>query len=256
MIGFIIIGLSAAMIPTREMPWVSIMLRDVGMILLAGIFFPFFYILRSGAHFDEFGLTLKRWHIVLPINLILGGLLLLLFVSEKPPEGIRFDLITFTKITYIFMAGVFEVIFFYSFQRTLFEQAFGIIPGIFLAALFYSLHHVGFQPEFGKLFFVGLMYAVVFRLGNSALMIYPFFWGVGGCYDVLVQSQEVSPILYSGIRSIFLTISIFAMIILAWKSANLSKHEWHSDAPFDKPVLSEPLPFDKLRGNGESKGSG
>jgi hypothetical protein len=73
-----------------------------------------------------------------------------------------------------------EVVFFYSFQRTLFERAFGIIPGIILAALFYSFHHLGFQPEFGKLFFVGLMYATTFRLGNSAFMIYPFFWGVEG----------------------------------------------------------------------------
>ena len=117
------------------------------------------------------------------------------------------------------MAGAFEVLFFYCFQRTLFEQAFGMIPGIILAALFYSFHHIGFQPEFGKLLWVGLMYAVVSRLGNSAFVIYPFFWGVGGCYDVLVQSQKVSPIFYSGIRSIYLTISIVAMIIWAWKSA-------------------------------------
>ena len=218
-VGLVVLGLSAAMIPAREMPWANILLRDVGMVLFAGIFLPLFHILRSGGHFDEFGLTLKRWHIGLPINLILGSLLLDRFLLENPPGGIQFDFITFTEIIYIFMAGVFEVVFFYSFLRTLFERAFGIIPGILLAALFYSFHHLGFQPEFGKLFFVGLMYAIVFRIGNSALLIYPFFWGVGACYDVLVQSEVVSPILYSGIRSLYLTISIFAMILWFWKYA-------------------------------------
>ncbi|MEW6406140.1 MAG: hypothetical protein AB1649_30515, partial [Chloroflexota bacterium] len=59
--------------------------------------------------------------------------------------------------------------------------------GIVLAAGFYSFHHAGFQPEFVKLFFVGLMYMSVFRTTRSLLILYPLFWGVGACWDVLVQ---------------------------------------------------------------------
>ncbi|MBI4744442.1 MAG: hypothetical protein HY776_06455 [Actinobacteria bacterium] len=219
--GFVVFALSAAMIPAHEMPWAGILLRDIGMIFTAGIAFPLYYLLLSGSNFTEFGLTLKKWYIVFPINFVLGILLLLSFVSENSPIGFRFDLLTLAKVIYILLAGIFEVIFFYSFQRTLFERSFGIVPGIVLASLFYSLHHIGFQPEFGKLFFVGLMYASVFRLGNSAFLIYPFFWTVGAAYDVLIQSREVSPILYPEIRSLYLIVLILAVVIWAGRSAKL-----------------------------------
>jgi len=217
--GIIVFALSAAMIPFRETPWFSIVLRDVGMIFMVGIIFPLYYILRSGGNFAEFGLTLKRWYIVLPIDFVLGILLLFLFLSKTPPFGFCFDALTLARATYILLAGIFEVVFFFGFQRTLFERAFGIVPGIVLAAFFYAVHHLGFQPEFGKLFLVGLMYATVFRLGNSAFLIYPFFWGVGACYDVLIQSQEVSPILHPGIRSLYLAVLILVVMIWTWKNA-------------------------------------
>ena len=216
--GLVVLGLSALMIPTREIPWLNIMIRDIGMIFLVGIFFPILYMKRSGRPFSEFGLTLGRWYLVFPINFVLGVLLLLLLISENPGVPFRFDGNNLENISFIMLAGVFEVVFFYSFQRTLFERAFGVIPGIILAALFYSFHHIGFQPEFGKLFFVGLMYAITFRIGNSAFMIYPFFWGVGGCYDVLVQSQKVLPILFPGLRSLYLGILILGLLIWTFRS--------------------------------------
>jgi hypothetical protein len=215
--GLIVLALSVAMIPTRDIPWIAIIVRDIGMIFLVGILLPLLFIHRSGNTFAEFGLTFKRWYIYSLINFALGGLLLLLFISETHPRDVPFDVSIGLKLSYILLAGIFEVVFFYSFQRTLFERAFGIVPGIILAALFYSLHHAGFQPEFGKLFFVGLMYASAFRIGNSLFLIYPFFWGVGGCYDVLVQSHAVSTIMYPGIRSLYLGILILAAVIWIWK---------------------------------------
>lgn len=220
--GLVVLALSAAMIPVHKVPWAGIILRDIGMIFAAGIAFPLYYILRSGGNFAEFGLTLKKWYIVFPVNFLLGMLLFFFFVSENPTVGFQFNLLVLVKVIYILLAGIFEVIFFYSFQRTLFERSFGIIPGIILASLFYSLHHIGFQPEFGKLFFVGLMYASVFRLGNSVFLIYPFFWVVGAAYDVLIQSQEVLPILYSGIRSLYLIVLISAAVIWVRRTQNYS----------------------------------
>jgi membrane protease YdiL (CAAX protease family) len=119
------------------------------------------------------------------------------------------------------MALVFELIFFYAFLRTLFEQAFGIVPAVILTALFYAFHHIGFQPEYGKLIFVGVLYATVYRLGNSALLIYPFFLGVGGTYDVLIQSKAVSPILFPEIRTLYLAVLILAALIWTWKKAKV-----------------------------------
>jgi membrane protease YdiL (CAAX protease family) len=211
--GFLVLGLSWAMIPTRGIPWLSIIIRDELMIFLVGIAFPVWYIHRTGNDYEAFGLTLRHWHIYLIINLILSILLFLLFLSGSPlPSDFGIGASELWQILFIMLAGVFEVVFFYSFLRTLFERAFGIIPAILLAAGFYAFHHIGFQPEYAKLFPIGLIYAITFRLGNSALLIYPFFWGVGGCYDVLIQSQVVSEIQYPEVRSMVL-VAILAMSI-------------------------------------------
>jgi len=183
------------------------------MILLFGIGIPLL-IINKEKNYKEYGLHLSKWYIFLPINLILGILLLLMFLKESPlPSDFTFTNDIIWKIIYIMIAGIFETIVFYSFIRTTIERSFGIIPAILAAAMFYSFHHAGFQPEFGKLLFVGILYAAIFRIGNSALLIFPFFWGVGGCYDVLIQSKEVSEIVYPEIRSIILFIGICSIVI-------------------------------------------
>jgi membrane protease YdiL (CAAX protease family) len=75
----------------------------------------------------------------------------------------------------LLVPGVFEVFFYYAFMRTIFEKAFGIIPAIILTAIMYSFHHIGFQPEFGKLIFVGILMASIFRMGGNFLIIFPLF---------------------------------------------------------------------------------
>lgn len=224
--GLVVIALSLAMIPARMVPWIQIILRDIMMIYVVGILFPLLYIQGSTHTFRAFGLSLKRWYIFLPISLVLAVLMLIMFLSENPPPpDFNYNRDLLLKLAFLLLAGIFEVVFFYSFLRTLFERAFGIVPGIVLAALFYAFHHVGFQPEFGKLIFVGLLYATVFRLGNSALLIYPFFWGIGASYDVLIQSQVISPILYPGIRSLYLSVLILIVVIWAWRKVKIEQSQ-------------------------------
>ncbi|MBN2352403.1 MAG: hypothetical protein JXD23_07530 [Spirochaetales bacterium] len=211
-IGIIIVLLSIAMIYVRENNFITIIIRDIVMILLFGIGIPLLLINKE-KNFKEYGLHFNNWYIFLPINLILGILLLLMFLKKSPlPSDFTFTNDIIWKIIYIMLAGIFETIVFYSFIRTVIERSFGIIPAILVAAIFYSFHHAGFQPEFVKLLFVGILYATVFRIGNSALLIFPFFWGVGGCYDVLIQSKEVSEIVYPEIRSMILLLGISIII--------------------------------------------
>lgn len=212
--GVVVLGLSAAMLPFENWPWVKIAIRDVGQILLVGIFCPLAYIQRSGKDWAEFGFSFKKWTILLPINLVLGVLLFLMFLSESPPPAdFRLNALTIWSVAYVMLALCFELVFFYAFLRTLFERAFGIVLAIILTALFYAFHHIGFQPEYGKLVFVGLLYATTYRIGNSALLIFPFFLGVGGIYDVLIQSQVVSPILYPEARTLYLAAAILATLV-------------------------------------------
>lgn len=172
----------------------NIILRDVLMILILGFFTPIYYILIiKKKNLSVLGLHKNKLIASLVINIITGISLLAMFISENT-EDIVFNINSFYAMTYIFAAGVFEMVFIYGFLRYEFERAFGILPAILITAIFYSLHHAGFQPEFTKLFFVGIMYVTVFYFTYSIFSIFPFFWGVGAVWDVLVNSEAGSQI--------------------------------------------------------------
>ena len=134
------------------------------------------------------GIHKKKLAASLAINVITAISLLAMFIS-KNTEDIVFNINSFYAISYILVAGIFEMVFIYGFLRYEFERAFGILPAIFITAIFYSLHHAGFQPEFTKLFFVGIMYVTVFYFTHNIFAVFPFFWGVGAIWDVLVNSE-------------------------------------------------------------------
>lgn len=186
--GFLMILLSMAM-TWLEGEIANIILRDALMIVLLGFFTPLYYIVVVKKQSPAvLGLHKNRLAASLAINVVAGGALLAMFIS-KNTEEIVFTLGSFYAMTYIFAAGIFEMVFIYGFLRHELERAFGILPAIFLTAVFYSLHHAGFQPEFAKLFFVGVMYVTVFYFTRSIFALFPCFWGVGACWDVLVNSD-------------------------------------------------------------------
>jgi len=172
----------------------NIILRDVCMILLLGFVTPIYYILIvKKKNLSVLGIHRNKLIVSLGINVIAGVSLLAMFISNRT-EDIRFDINSFYAITYILVAGIFEMVFIYGFLRYECERAFGILSAIFITAAFYSLHHAGFQPEFSKLFFVGIMYVTVFYFTHNIFSIFPFFWGIGAVWDVLITSEAGSQI--------------------------------------------------------------
>ena len=209
------VALSLALVPLAGHPLLAALVRDVAQVALLGIWLPLLFVLRTGSSIADFGFTLRRGWTFLAINLALAAALLFQQLrSSPPPAGFQWDAANLWRAGYVGVSLVFELIFFYGFLCTLFERAFGVVAGIVLAAVFYAFHHAGFQPEFAKLFFVGVLYATVFRIGNSALLILPFFLGVGGVYDVLLKSKAVAVIEYPEWRSIAL--ALFMAATFAW----------------------------------------
>lgn len=191
--GLIMVLLSIAMtVLNSEIG--NIILRDILMILFLGFFTPIYYIsIIKKKNLSVLGLHKNKLTVSLAINAITGISLLAMFIT-KNTKDIVLNLNSFYATTYILVAGIFEMVFIYGFLRYEFERAFGILPAVLLTAIFYSLHHAGFQPEFTKLFFVGLMYVTVFYFTQNIFSIFPFFWGVGAIWDVLVNSEAGSQI--------------------------------------------------------------
>ncbi|MBD5395453.1 MAG: CPBP family intramembrane metalloprotease [Lachnospiraceae bacterium] len=186
--GLIMVLLSIAM-TLFDFEISNIILRDLLMILFLGFFTPLYYILIiKKKNLSVLGIHKNKLAASLAINVIAGSSLLAMFIS-KSTENLVFNINSFYAISYILVAGIFEMVFLYGFLCYEFERAFGILPSILITAIFYSLHHAGFQPEFAKLFFVGIMYATVFYFTRNIFSIFPFFWGVGAVWDVLVNSD-------------------------------------------------------------------
>lgn len=191
--GLTMIVLSLLMIPFGSNSImdtvISFIFRDVLMIFGLGIVLVTIYIEKKGKEAaSELGFTKHKWILSLIINLVLAAGLLAVFLKDQVPENV-FSLKNLYGASYILVAGIFEMTFIYGFLRMSFEKAFGIVPAIILTSVFYSLHHAGFQPEFLHLFLVGLMYCGVFYITKNMLIIFPFFWGVGALWDVLVSSE-------------------------------------------------------------------
>lgn len=185
--GFIMVLLSMAM-TLFDSEISNIILRDILMILFLGFLTPIYYLLIiKKKSLSVLGIHKNKLIASLAINVIAGISLLAMFIS-KNTEEIVFNINSFYAITYILVAGIFEMVFIYGFLRYEMERAFGILPAILITAIFYSFHHAGFQPEFAKLFFVGMMYVIVFCFTHNIFSIFPFFWGVGAIWDVLVNS--------------------------------------------------------------------
>ena len=191
-------------------------LRDLIMIFCLGFAVPLYYVLIiKKESIKELGITTDKWIVSLVASIVLAILLLFQFMSEAGELGqeILLNSNAIGPIFYLMVAGIYEVLFFYVFMRQRFENAFGIIPGIVLAALFCSLSHVGFQPEFVKMFFVHAFFMSVFRTTKNPLVVYPFFWGVGACWDVLVTFGAIDRLEDAWIKGVVVLILMVIFII-------------------------------------------
>lgn len=194
-----------------------------GTILIFGIAVPLFYTkIIKGQNIEQVGITEER----LGISLILGILLTLIQIKLT---FIDMDIPTVNQliplITMILAVGLFENIFFRGFIQLKLEKHFGIIPAIVLGSTIYSLYHIGYGMTWNEmyvLFYVGLFYAVVFRLTKNILILYPFLTPSGALYtnirEGLVLPFEAS---YGFIIIIILSITV----IIALKKLSIKTYK-------------------------------
>lgn len=183
--GILCILLGYLLIVFRKRRTARFVFRDILTVFGLGGLLPFWWIKSHSLSFNDFGLLGKNWIWAVPANIILAFLLSITFFFEAKRKGQRLDFSGKGGTVFYLMVGVlFETLFFYSFLRQLFEQAFGIISALLLTSVFYSLHPIGLEEqmkgatygqELRKLFFVGLMYSTTFRIFNSALESFHFF---------------------------------------------------------------------------------
>lgn len=78
--------------------------------------------------------------------------------------------------------GFFEAVFWRGWVLLRLEEAFGVVPAVLVGSALYAAYHIGYgmpASEMLFLFFVGLMFAVAFRITKSVFVLWPIFQPTG-----------------------------------------------------------------------------
>jgi hypothetical protein len=123
----------------------------------------------------ELGLTTRRWKISLAAQAVLAALLYFATLAQVqlPPIEQLLPLVALSLTI-----GFFEAVFWRGWVLLRLEESFGIIPAILLSSVLYAAYHIGYGMPLSEmvfLFFVGVMFAVVFRCTKSILILWPAF---------------------------------------------------------------------------------
>ncbi len=131
--GFVVIGLSLLMKVDfkNDILIGGFLIRDLLMIFGVGVAFVILRISKIG-NFKEFGIKKDKWWLALTINIVLAIALFTLMSFGLDLSTLTLNTATITRIIFILLAGIFECLFFYTYQRVVFEKAFGKLMAIIL----------------------------------------------------------------------------------------------------------------------------
>jgi len=160
---------------------------------------------------SDLGLTTQR----LALSL---GLQVVFFFVVNVPRLLDFQLPSWQQflplLTLALTIGFFEAVFWRGWVQLRLEESFGMIPGILIASLLYSLYHIGYgmpSSEMVFLFFIGIMFAAVFRLTRSVLILWPIFQPTGQLITLLSDGLPLPLLAALGFVEV-----LAVMFVLVW----------------------------------------
>lgn len=131
-------------------------------------------------------------------------------------------------LTLALAIGFFEAVFWRGWVQLRIEAAFGVLPGIVLGAALYAAYHIGYGMPFSEmifLFFIGLMFAAVFRLTRNIFILWPLFQPMGQLIT-LTKDQLTLPLL----SALGFVEVLIAMLVLVWLAGRYArKHQSEQD---------------------------
>ncbi len=117
--------------------------------------------------------------------------------------------------------GFFEAIFWRGWVLLRLEEAFGVIPAILLGSVLYAAYHLGYgmlTSEMIFLFFIGVMFAVVFRLTKSIFILWPIFQPMGQLVTLIKDGLSLPLLASLGFIEV-----LIAMGVIIWLAARYEK---------------------------------
>jgi membrane protease YdiL (CAAX protease family) len=179
---------------------------------LFGIGVPLFWmVVVHRRPLADLGITTRRVGMSIVFQLIFAALLYLGTMAkvEIPPVEQLVPLVALTLTI-----GLFEAIFWRGWVLLRLEESFGLIPSILLGSLLYAAYHIGYAmpiDEMVFLFFIGVMFAVIFRLTKSIFILWPVFQPMGQLVTLIRDGLTLPLISTLGFFEV-----LIAMGVLIW----------------------------------------
>ena len=117
--------------------------------------------------------------------------------------------------------GFFEAFFWRGWVLLRLEESFGIIPAILLGSAVYAAYHIGYgmpSSEMVFLFFIGITFALAFRLTKNVFILYPIFQPMGQLV-ILIKDKLTLPLA----ASIGFFEVLIVMFVLVWLAGRYQK---------------------------------
>lgn len=110
--------------------------------------------------------------------------------------------------------GFFEAFFWRGWVLLRLEEAFGLVPAILIGSLLYALYHIGYGMPFSEiafLFWIGVLYAVCFRITRNIFILWPIFQPMGQLVTLLRDGLPLPLIAALGFFEV-----LIVMLALVW----------------------------------------
>ena len=188
------------------------------MATLFGIGLPIFWmVVIRKRPLSDLGLTFKRWRLSILIQLVLS--VILYVIGPKFNIGSVAEFIPLVGLA--LAIGFFEAVFWRGWVIGRLEQSFGMIPAILVGSVLYAFYHIGYGMSMDDmlfLFFIGIMFAVVFKLTNSVIILWPVFQPMGQLITLTEDGLALPILAVLGFLDV-----LAVMITLIWLASKYYK---------------------------------
>lgn len=123
--------------------------------------------------------------------------------------------------------GFFEAVFWRGWVLLRLEEAFGVIPAILLGSTLYALYHIGYgmpASEMVFLFFIGVMFAAIFRLTKNVFILWPVFQPMGQLITLIKDKLSLPFLASLGFAEV-----LILMLVLVWLAARYQRKHSKQD---------------------------
>jgi len=187
--------------------------------LLFGVGLPLYWmVIVQKRPLSDLGITTRLLIPSIILQLVFATLQFMgtLARTQLPPFEEFFPLIALALCI-----GFFEAFFWRGWVLLRLEESFGMIPAILLGSALYAAYHIGYgmpSSEMIFLFFIGIMFAVAFRLTKNIFILYPIFQPMGQLVT-LIKDKLTLPLA----ASIGFFEVLIVMFVLVWLAGRYLK---------------------------------